>query len=63
MSRPLLDSIPLGTNMTNKETSPIDSITVETKTSEPTQLTQTKDFPEQNGKEHVLGDPDPDPSL
>ena len=32
MSRPHLESTPLGTNTTNRKTSPIDSIPVETKT-------------------------------
>ena len=40
MSRPHLDSTPLGTNMTNGTMSPIDSIAVRTKTPEPTPLKQ-----------------------
>ena len=63
MSRPTFDSTPLGTNTTNGTTSPIDSIPVGTKTPEPTQLILPIEFPEQNGKAHVSGDPDPDPSL
>ena len=68
-SRPSLDLNPFGANMTNRTTSPIDSITVATKTPEPTPLarpmnsqTLPTDLPEQNGKVHVPGDPDPDPS-
>ena len=41
MSRPTLDSTPLGTNTTNVTTSPIDSIPVRTKTPELTPLTRT----------------------
>ena len=48
--------------MTNGTTSPIDSIPVGTKTSESKPLTSPTDFPEQNGKARVPGDPDPDPS-
>ena len=40
MSRPTLDSTPLGTNMTNVKTSPIDSIPVGVKTPEPNPLTR-----------------------
>ena len=29
---------------------------------EPTPLTRPTEFPEQNGKVHITGDPDPDPS-
>ena len=68
MSRLLLYSTPLGTNMTNGTTSPINSIPVRKKTPEPTPLTQPMDLPtlptnltEQNEKAHVPGDPDPDP--
>ena len=39
MSRPSLDSTPLGTNTTNGTTSPIDSIPFRPKTPEPTPLT------------------------
>ena len=39
MSRPTLDSTPLGTNTTNGTTSPIGSILVKKKTPEPTPLT------------------------
>ena len=63
MSRPTLDLTPLGTNMTNGTTPQIDSITVGTKTPEPTAMTQPTEFPEQNVKAHVPGDPDPDLSL
>ena len=70
MNRPPLDSNPLGTNTTNGTTSPRDSIPVGAKSPEPTPLTLTMDsptlptdFPDQNGKVHVPGDPDPDPSL
>ena len=69
MSLPALDSTPLGMNMTNGTTSPIDSIPVRTKTPEPTPLTPPKylprlpkDLQEKSGKAHVLGDLDPDPS-
>ena len=69
MSRPPLDSNPLGTNTTNKKTSPIDSIPVGTKIPDPTPVTPPTDsqtlptyFPDQNGKVNVPGDPDPDPS-
>ena len=58
-----MESTPLGTNTTNVSTSPIDSIPAGTKTPEPTPLTRPTELPEQNGKVHVLGDPDPDPSL
>ena len=70
MSRPPLDSTPLDTNMKNGKMSPIESIPVGTKTPETTPLTPPTylttlptDFPEQNGKSHVPGEPDPDPSL
>ena len=70
MSRPPLDSTSLGTNTTNGTMSPIDSIPVRTKTTEPTPQTRPTylpalpaDLPEQNGKAHVPGDPDTDPSL
>ena len=57
MSLPTLDSTPLGTNMTNRTTSPIDSIPVGTKMPDPTPTY----FTEKNGKAHVPGDPDTDP--
>ena len=63
ISRPPLDSTPLGTNTTNRTISPIDSIPVETKTSYPTPLIRPTEFPQQNGKSHVPGELDPDPSL
>ena len=44
MSRPTLDSTPLGTNIANETTSPIDSIPVGTKTPEPTPLTRPKEL-------------------
>ena len=62
MSRPTLDSTPIGTDTTNGTTSPIDSIPVGTKMPEPMPMTRPTEFPEQNGKAHVLGDPDPYPS-
>ena len=62
MSRPLFDSTHFGTNVTNRTTSPIDSISVGTKTPEPTPLKQPMELPEQNGKYHVPGERDPDPS-
>ena len=69
MSRPPLDSDPLGTNTNTGTTSPIESIPVGTKMPEPTPMTPpiylptlTTDLPEQNGKTHIPGDPDPDPS-
>ena len=63
MSRPPLESTALGTKTTNGTTSPIDSIPVGTKTPEPTPLIPPIDLTEQNGKAHVTGEPDPDPSL
>ena len=62
MSRPPLDSTPLGTNTTNRTIPPIESFPVGTKLPEPTPLTPPTEFSEQNGKGHVPGDPDPDPS-
>ena len=69
MSRPPLDSTPFGTNTTNGTTSLIESIPVETRITEPTpQKLQTDspklpmDLPNQNGKAHVPGNLDPDPS-
>ena len=62
MSRPNLDSTPLGTNKTNVTTSSIESIPVGTKTPEPMPLTRPTEFPEQNGKWYVPGEPDTDPS-
>ena len=69
MSRPPLDSTHFGTNTTNGTTSPIDLIPVRTKTPEPTPQTRPidsstplTDSSEQNGKAHVPGDQDPDPS-
>ena len=46
MSLPPLDSTTLGTNMTNRTTSPIDSIPVRTKTPEPTPLTRPTELSE-----------------
>ena len=59
MTRPTLDSTPLGTNMTNETTSPIESIPVEKKMPEATLLTQPTEYPEQYGEAHVPEDPDP----
>ena len=63
MSRPPLDLTPRGTKTTNVRTSTIYSIPVRPKTPDPMPLTPPMDFPEQNGKLHVPGDPDPDPTL
>ena len=63
MSRPTLGLTPLGMNTTNRTTSPIDSVPVGTENTEPTPLTRPIELPEQNGKSHVPGDPDPEPSL
>ena len=70
MSQPPLYLTPLGINTTNRTTSPSDSIPDRTKSPEPTPLTlitdspaPPTDFPEQNGKADVPGDPDPEPSL
>ena len=67
MSQPHLDLTPLGTNTTNRKMSPIDLISVETKTPEPTpQILPTDsptlpmDLPEKDGKAYVPVDPDPD---
>ena len=54
MSRPLLDSTPVGTNTNNGKKSPIYSIPVGTKLPKPMPLTLLTDLP---------GDPDPDLSL
>ena len=62
MSQPPLESTRLGTSMTNGTTSHIESIHVGTKTTKPTPQTQPTEFPEQNGKLHVPGELDPDPS-
>ena len=62
MSQPHLNLTPLGTNTTNGKTSPIHLIPVGTKTPEPMPLTRPTELPEQNGKAHVPGEPDPDPS-
>ena len=62
MSRPTLDLTPIGTNMTNGKTYQIDSISVKTKTPEPTPLKRPTEFPKISEKEHVTDDPDPDPS-
>ena len=61
--RPHLDLTTLGMNTINGTTSPIDSIPVEKKTPDPTPLTQPTESSEQNGKAHVPGELDPDPSL
>ena len=62
MSPPTLDLTPLGTNMNNGTTSPIESIPVGTKMPDPMPLTIPTELPEQNGKAHFPGEPDPDPS-
>ena len=49
--------------MTNRTTSPIDSILVGTKSLDPLKMTQPTGFPEKTGKGHVPEDTDPDPSL
>ena len=54
MSRPHLDSTPLGTNTTSGTTSPSDFIPVGTKSPNPTSPALPIDLP---------GDPDPDPAL
>ena len=68
MSQPPLDSNRFGKNTTNGKTSPIDLIPVKN-TPEPTPQTLPTDLPtlptypsEKNGKVHVPGDPDPEPS-
>ena len=58
-----MELITVGTNMTNKTISPVESIPVGTKTPEPTPLTRSTEYPEQNGKVHVLDEPEPYPSL
>ena len=63
MSRPRLDSTTLGTNTTNRTTSPIDLIPAKTKMPEPMPLIQLTNLPEQNGKLHIPGYQDPDPVL
>ena len=62
MNRSPLESTLLGTNTNNKTTSPIDSIPVRTKMPEPTPLTRPTELVEENGKSHVPGEPDQDPS-
>ena len=69
MSRPPLYLTHFGKNTTNGTTSPIDLVSVGTKTPEPTLQTRPTDsptlptnLPEQNGKAHVPGDSDLDPS-
>ena len=70
MSRPPLDSTPLGTSMTNGTTTPSDLIPVRTKFPKHKPLAlQTNspalptDFTEEISKLNVTGDPDPDSSL
>ena len=60
MSRSPLDSNLLGKNTTNITMSIIESITVGTRTQDPISLIQPTEFPEQNGKAHIPGEPDPD---
>ena len=62
MSRPLLDSTPLGTNTKKITTSPIDSIPVGIETPDPMQMTGPTGLTEKNGKLHVPGELDPHPS-
>ena len=70
MSRPPLESTPLGINTTNGTTTEIDSIPVENKTLDPAPQTVPTDLPtlptdSQKGKEtaHVPAEPKSDPSL
>ena len=70
MSRPPLESTPIGTSTAKGTTLPSDLITVGTKSPEPTPLTLTTDsetlptaFSNQNVKSHLPVDPDPDPEL
>ena len=63
MNQPHLGSTLLGTNLNNRKTSPIESIPFGTKMPEATPRTLPTDVSEQNGKAHVPGDPDLDPSL
>ena len=70
MSRPPLDSTPIGTDTTYGKTSPSDLIPVRTKSLKPMPLTLPTDSPalpmnfqEENGKSNVPGDLDPDPSF
>ena len=63
MSRPTLDPTNIGTNTTNIKMSPIDSIPVRTKTTEPMPLKQPTEFSEQNGTSHVPDDLNLYPSL
>ena len=62
MSQPPLESTHFSINTTNGTTSPINSIPVGTKFPEPTTLTLPTGFLEKNGKAHIPGDPDLDPS-
>ena len=63
MGLPTVESTPLGTYTTNETTSPMDSIPFGTKNPDPTPLKRPTYFTEENGKAHVPGDLDPDPSL
>ena len=56
-----MDSTPLGKNTNKRTASPSDSITIGGKLPEPTPLTLPTDF-KKNGKAHVSGYPDQDPS-
>ena len=55
MSRPTLDSTNIGTNATNRTTSPIDSIPVRTKMPDPTPLTLPTEFTEKMEKRTYQG--------
>ena len=70
MSRLPLDLTPIATNTTNPKTSPIDLITIGTKTPEPTprtlpteKSTRPMESSKQNGKVHVPEDTELDPSF
>ena len=61
MSPPPLDLTPIGMNTINVTTLPIDLIPVK-KNARAYATDTTNMFSEENGKAHVPGDPDPDPS-
>ena len=63
MSRPLLDSTPIGTNTKNVTTSHLDSTAIGKKSPDPNPLTRPTDSSEFKGKLHVPEDPESDPSL
>ena len=60
MSQPPLESIPIDMNMTNTEMSHLDSTPVGTKTPDPKPLTRLPELLKQNGKAHLLEDPESD---